>query len=388
MKRILYKPTVFLGTLCWPLAGLVAFVFTLSAPEPPPIEVSVADYGAVAGDELSDQDAFAAALRTVVACGRGTVLVPPGTYDFDARKTIDLLDASVTLVGSGKGVTVLRCRNSTGIWWFPNSGNGSQLSISDLTFMPGASGSSGTAIQINNPSLTSNTNICSLYMERVGFESEERLVDFFHRHIYTTYLMNPVFIDVFITSFGMTDVSESGFRINYGSGAYFENCYSKGNDLGWTLTNYKGCVVLNRCNPVGNDTGIQVAALADEECTVDVLGAHVNTVDTNIEIYRADRVYIENAASYTSTTNAFTDFYLDDCTDVDIVGCEFHQPYTAIRTMVHLAGTTRDVLLKQNIFNGKTADPNGNSLITDVLIEAGVSNVTQQDNLSPLTHQW
>ncbi len=385
MKSALYRALVLFGVLFVPVAGLFAFVFVISVP---PLDVNVIDYGAVAGDGLSDHPAFQAAFDAVALNGSGTVNIPPGTYDFDARRTIDLKNASVSLVGCGKGVTVLRCRNSTGIWWFSNSGDASQLSVFDLTFTAAASGSAGTALQINNPSLTSNTSICSLHMERVGFEPEAIGTDFFTRHIYTTYLMKPVFIDVFVTTRGMTDSSQSGFRINYGHGATFENCYSKGNSTGWELTNSRGDILFNRCNPVNNDTGMKITALAAETCTVAVLGVHVNTLDTNLEIYRADRVTIENAASYTSATNAFTDFYLEDCSDVEIVGCEFHQPYTAIRTMVHLAGTTRDVLIKYNIFNGKTTDPNGNSQITDVLIESGVSNVTQQDNLSPPTHQW
>lgn len=385
MKRFLQKRIVFFGLLLWPVAGLLAFVFTISTP---PINVNVTDYGAVADDGLSDQDAFAAAFDAVALNGSGTVYVPPGVFDFDVRKTIDLKNADISLIGCGKGVTVLRCRNATGIWWFSNSQDSNQLSIYDLTFTAGASGNAGTAIQINNPSLTSNTNICSLYMERVGFEPEEMGTDYFCRHIYTTYLMNPGFIDVFVTTRGMTDYSESGFRINYGHGATFENCYSKGNDTGWELTNYRGDVVFNRCNPVGNYTGMKVTALTAEDCTVAVLGMHVNTLETNLEVYRADQVVIENAASYTSATNsnAFTDFYIKDCTDVDIVGCEFHQPYTDVRTMVHLAGTTSDVLLKYNIFNGRPTSPS--QTVNDVLIEAGVSNVTQQDNLSTPTHQW
>ena len=388
MKPFFYRISVFFGMLFMPGVGLFAFIFVISAPELPPLEVNVIDYGAVAGDEISDHAAFEAALDAVAVHGSGTVTVPPGTYDFDVYRAVDLRNASVTLAGSGKGVTVLRCRNSNGIWWFSNSQNRSELSMYDLTFIAGASGNAGTAIQINNPSLPSNTNICSLYMERVGFEPEEIGTDFFYRHIYTTYLMNPVFVDVFVTTRGMTDFSDSGFRINYGSSAYFENCYSKGNHTGWELTNYKGDITFNRCNPVGNYIGMKVTALAAEDCTVAALGVHVNTLNTNLEIYRADQVIIENAASYTSATNAFTDFYLQDCTDVSLVGCEFHQPYTAIRTMVHLAGTTRDVLVKHNIFNGKTTDPNGNGSITDVLIESGVTQVIQQDNLSPSTHQW
>jgi hypothetical protein len=389
MRLIFSRGSVFFGLFLLTTSCLSAFVFTISAPVPPPIEVDVTDYGAVAGDGLSDQDAFAAAIDTVAAHGGGTVRIPPGIYDMDSHRTVDLRNASVVLAGSGKGVTVLRCRNSTGIWWFSNSQNSSQLAIYDLTFTAAASGNAGTAIQIDNPSLTSNTNRCSLHMERVGFEVEERGVDFFCRHIYTAYLMNPVFIDVFVTSLGMMDRSESGFRIHYGRGATFENCYSKGNHTGWDLTEYKGDILFNRCNPVGNYFGIQITALADEECTVALLGVHANTVETNLAIYRADRVTIKNAASYCyESAAAFTDFYIRDCSNVEIVGCEFHAPYTGTRTMVHLAGNTGGVLIKQNIFNGKTADPNGNSGIIDVRIDSGVSHVTQQDNLSPPAHQW
>jgi hypothetical protein len=350
------------------------------------LDVCITSYGGYPDDGVADHVAFRNALDAIVAAGGGTLRVLPGTYDMNARQTINLIDRHVAIIGSGKGVTSLRCNNATGIWWFNNSLNHSQLTLRDLTFVAGAEGNSGTAIQINNPSLSPSGLIKSLHMERIDFDVKTRGTDYFFRHIFTSYLRNPVFIDVFVTSLGRMEQSESGFRINYGHGATFENCYSKDNGTGFLLTNYKGDILFNRCIAVGNNTGIQITALPDEECTVAVPGLHANTHETNLAVYRATQVLVENAASYTSTTNAFTDFYIWGCSNVDIVGCEFHQPFAETRTMVHLAGTTRDVLIQQNIFNG--VHWNGRSGITDVRMDSGVTNVTQQDNLSPPAHQW
>lgn len=352
------------------------------------LDVDVRDYGAVPDDGVSDDWKFRNAIIAIVNDGGGTLHVPAGVFDFAHRRQIDLKGSTVDIVGSGKGVTVLKCTNSSGIWWFRNTQNTNQLLISDLNVEAAAGGSAGTAFQINNPSLTSNAEICSLYMDRVGFVVEQVGVDYFFRHVFTTYLKNPVFIDVFVTSSGMTDSCESGFRINYGDGAYFENCYSKGNGSGWMLTNYKGGIVLNRCNAVANDTGIHITGIPAETCTVHLLGIHVNTEEKNVSIIDADQVCIENAASYVQDIQTpFTDFYILNSANVQIVGCEFHQPYDPYRTMIHLAGTTHDVSIKQNIFNGKYWGTGASSVI-NVLKDSGVANVTEFDNLDPPSHQW
>ncbi|MFA6174449.1 MAG: glycosyl hydrolase family 28-related protein [Kiritimatiellales bacterium] len=312
--------------------------------------VTNSPYNAKPGDGGDDSAAFSSALTSIVSGGGGTLAVPAGKYTFSSRKAIDLKGATVAIAGSGKGVSRLECTNAAGIWWFNNTANANQLSISNLSFIAAYGGgrSSGTAIQINHSSLCS-TAVTNLRMEHVGFNVAAK-GDYFSKHIYTSYLQSPVFIDVLIV--GSTN-SESGFRINYGNNAYFNNCYCWSAGLGFTLSNYKGCVFFDRCNAVGNNTGFDVSAIAAGYCTADLLQVHANTRTNNIMIKNADEVDIVNAASYVdAVVTPFTDFIIDNCGTVNISGCSFHAPYDPIRTNICLKGSAPGAkTVKHNIFN-------------------------------------
>lgn len=348
------------------------------------VDVTAAPYNAIPDDGANDSAAFSGALSAVVSGGGGTVFVPGGEYHFTSKIAVDLASAGVSIVGDGKGVSMIHCTNSSGIFWFNNSSNDNELTIRDITFtadMPGA----GTAIQINNPSLCTNDAVCSLYMENVTFLVNDWSCDHFNRAIYTSFLQQPAFVDVIFTGplmvLGAAETpAEYGFRINYGNDPYFENCYSKCVDIGYLLSNIKGDVVFDRCNAVGTEVGFRVSAIGTEDCAVVIRDCHSNALQEGIEINNADCVELENGLSYCSgNAVTYTDYILNNCANVNIVGCDFHQPYATSRTLIDLKGTTSNVLIKHNIFN-----PSG----TRVQQDAGVSGVTVTQNLDNPTHAW
>ncbi len=381
--------TVCLGLI---FLGTAGFALDLCVTDSP--------YNATPDDSTDDSAAFYQALTNIVFNGGGTLTVPAGTYKFSSRERIDLANKTVAISGKGKGVSRLASTNADGIWWFDNTSNSNKLSISNLTFVAANGGNSGTALQINHNSLCPDDSVCNLLMEHVGFDVDSSGTDYFAKHIYTSYLQSPVFIDVLIEG---SKSSESGFRINYGNHAYFNNCYCWSAEKGFSLLNYKGDVIFDRCNAVGDAVGVEVVALSSENCTVDLLQLHLNNTTNNIRVKNADEVNIINVASYVKAiVTPFTDIIIDNCAQVVIRAGAFHQPYNPNRTNIYLKGATSGVIIKQNIFNtcggwrpgddmapeyleaaGPYLDSNGafSNLVVHLVQDASVSDVTSIENI-------
>jgi len=360
------------------------------------MDVDVTAYGAVPDDGLDDAGPFEAGLADLVALGGGTLHVPPGVYDFASRKEIDLAGQAVEIVGHGKGVSVLRCNNADGLWWFNNTSGESALTIRELTLVPNTGGSAGTALRIDNPALSTDPDRCSLAMRAVDFQPADVFADYFLVHVQGTRLKNAIFDDVYVHGVrgsewdGDWKLSEYGFYLMEGDGAYFVNCYSKNNRYAYWLDDYKGAVVFDRSNGVQNERGIRVNAVTAETCTVEVLYCHINTFVNNLSIFNADRVSVIDLASYVQNNipnpDPFKDIEINDCTDVLISGCAFNQPFALNRVQIHLADATQDVTIRGNIFNGQYWNGTGNT--TAVLRDTGVSNVSETLNLYPAVPQW
>jgi hypothetical protein len=360
------------------LISMLGFVSAMAT------DVNVLDYGAIPNDGQDDRNAFNSAINAVISTGGGEVFVPPGDYHFASRTTFDLGSTSVGLIGAGKGNSILHCTNSIGIFRFNNTENDNQLTIRDMTFiadMPNA----GIAIQINNPSLCSDETVCSLFMENVDIFVNDYSCDYFGAAVYTSYLQKPVFRDVIFAGplevLGANETPAAyGYRIDYGNSPYFEHCYSKCVDNAYLLTNIKGAVIFIDCIAVGTEIGYKISAISQENCAVSIWDCHANGLQEGIEVNDADSVELKNVLSYCSN-NAVTykDFIINNCSDVEIYGCDFHQPYATTRTLIHLKGTTSGVVVKHNIFNASG---------TRVLQDGGVSGVTVTQNIDNPEHVW
>ena len=354
--------------------------------------VNVAQYGAVPNDGKADQGAFAAAFATVVAAGGGEILVPPGDFQFDARIAVDLASSHVELLGEGAGDTRIVCDNPAGLFWFDNSANDNELVVKNLSLMAGFPDSGtnlvgyGTALQIDNPSLCTNDAVCNLLMENVAIMPPDwSFHAYFARSVYTSFLQNPRFVSVMATGpYGPAAPkvpAESGFRINYGNNPFFENCYSKNKQTGYLLANVQGNVVFDRCIAVDVDTGFKVDSTS-EYCAAENRNFHVNARYRGIDLYNLDRVLLQHGAPYWDNSDGidYTDFSIDNCSDVEIAGNMFHVHYTVPqRTLIHLKNGTSNVLIKHNIYNAR-----GYRVVKD----ADVSDVVETQNIDLPAHIW
>jgi hypothetical protein len=332
------------------------------------LDVSVTDspYNAVPDDGYDDSAAFASALGDIVTAGGGTLVVPCGDYHFTSQTVVDLGATAVTMRGDGTGVSNIHCANTTGLFWFDNTSNGNQLTITGMTFTADEEG--GTALRADNPSLTSAT-ICNLYMEHVNYRVLTDDVDYFTHSILGSNLQQPQFVNVYVDN-GMKDYSVDGFRIDNCNSPFFDQCYSKAVGTGVHLTNSKGSVVLQRMYVVGNYVGCQIDADADDDCSVTITDCHSNDYTEGIHIVNADHVSLLEGMSYRQEIEDYTDYILENCSDVTVKSCNFHQSETATsvgRTMVYLKGTTSGVILRSLIFNGAG---------TRVLQDSGVGGVS------------
>jgi hypothetical protein len=334
------------------------------------ITVTDAPYSAIPDDGLNDSAAFAGALAAIVSAGGGTLTVPCGNYHFTSRITADLAAKSVAIRGAGNGVSIIHCANTTGLFWFNNTSNSNQLSVTDLTLMADQTG--GTALQVDNPSLSSN-NICNLYIEHVFFDALTLDVSYFSHHIAGTNLQQPQFINVFIDN-GIVGSCVDGFRIDGVNSPFFDQCYAKAcGGINVHLTNAKGNIVLQRMyakNAV--HAGIEIHCTPEEESSVTLTNPHTNAGTEGIHIINADHVsLLEGMAYWNFTVPNYADYIMENCTDVTIKGCHFNQAVLgdAIgRVMIYLKGTTRNVVIQDTIFNGTATRVQQDTDVTGVSI--------------------
>lgn len=74
---------------------------------------NVKNYGAVGNGIADDTSAVQNAITAAAAVGGGTVFLPPGTYLINAALTIASSPASVSVVGSSRGVSIIKSSSST-----------------------------------------------------------------------------------------------------------------------------------------------------------------------------------------------------------------------------------------------------------------------------------
>lgn len=340
------------------------------------VVVTAPPYNAVPDDGLDDRAAFAGALNAIVADGGGTLTVPCGNYHFTDRITVDLAATAVTMRGDGTGVSIVHCANTNGLFWFNNTGNGNQLTITGITFTADQTG--GTAVQVDNPSLSSEP-ICNLKMDIFNFMALTTNSYFAH-HILATNLQQPQFINFFIDN-GIRGPSIDGINIDGVNSPTFDHGYTRSVGTGICLANATGHVLDTRVYQVGVDTGLWVNASSATNCTVTMKNCHTNPQWKAVHIIGASQVDLFEGMAYVSQVDhPYTDYTLENCTNVSVQGCNFHQVFFADsswRTMIHLKGATSGVLIKNVIFNGAGATNSATAIRQD----PGVTGVTNVMNI-------
>ena len=341
--------------------------------------ISVIDFGAVPDDASDDQNAFSAAFQYAVNSGGGTVFVPAGDYQFGEKIIVDLGATNIELIGDGNGVSRLISINTGGILRFSNSASGARLTVRDLSFIAGIPGA-GTAFWFDNPELSPNQELCSLYMEHVVLMPPDFSTNWFSENICGSFLRNPQFINVLPVGAYGADVplmpTKSGFHLTHSISPRFVNCYSKNNGTGYLLQNISGAVFFDRCNAVNVRTGFVVTARAGESCSIENKNFHMNAEVCGMKIFGGGNVSVLYGAPYWTPADVpYTDISLENCSDVNIIGNMFHvHNKIPARTQIDLKGNTSGVVIQHNIFNAPGTRVRKDSDVTDVTVSENIDN--------------
>ena len=144
-----------------------------------------------------------------------------------------------------------------------------------------------------------------------------------------------------------------------------------------------GNVVDHRVYQTGVNTGLWVIASSSSNCTVTMKNCHTSPQWKAVYITGASQVGLFEGMAYANSNaveHLYTDYTLENCSNVSIQGCNFHQTFfsdSSLRTMIHLKGTTSGVLIKDVIFNAAGATNSA----TAVRQDAGVTGVTNMMNI-------
>jgi len=333
------------------------------------VTVTNSPYSAVPDDGLDDSAAFASALNDIVADGGGTLAVPCGNYDFTNKVTVDLHAAAVTIAGDGAAVSVLNCtsNNTDGVFLFNNTDSCNQLTLKDFTIEAEQLG--GTAIAVFNPSL-STAAICSLSMQNVTIMPAVDQVNYFTCHVDAANLKSPVFYNVVAAAAIRIGYTMTAYRIATVDSPVFEQTYVKHADVGYRLTGIQGAANFYRAYCSDTRFGYDLAATPAQTATLRMRHFHSGAYDQGINVSDFDQVEILEHMSYAGdvTSTIFLDQVFTDCANVNIKGTIFHAMVRIPRTMISLKGTTHDVFIEDNIFNGRGTAVGQDSTVRGVLM--------------------
>jgi len=357
----------------------IAILILLAAGSALALDVTVTNspYNAVPEDGLDDSAAFANALNTIVDDGGGILTVPCGNYHFTNQITVNLAATTVKMRGDGTGVSIIHCANTNGLFWFNNTSSSNQLHITSMTFTADQAGAV-TAVQVSNPSLTT-APVTNLLMDIFNFMSLNTNCYFVH-HIVATNLQQPQFIN-FVIDNGIRGPTIHGILIDGVNSPVFDHGYTRSVGIGIYLTNAMGNVVDHRVYQTDVNTGLWVSARSSSNCTVTMKNCHTNPRWKAVHVIGASQVSLLEGMAYDSEDTYFlTDYTLENCSNVSIQGCNFHQTFfgdSSLRTMIHLKGNTSGVLIKDVIFNAAGATNSA----TAVRQDPGVTGVTNVMNI-------
>jgi len=317
------------------------------------ITVTNAPYNAKPEDGLNDSAAFTSALDAIADAGGGTLSVPCGNYDFTNKVTVDLHAANVTILGDGASISIINCasNNTDGVFFFNNTGDGSQLALKDFTI--NTYGSGGTGIKIINSSFSANA-ICSLLMDDVNIMPDVEGEDYFDCQVDASNLKAPVFFNCILTAnIRSNGYDHTGIRITSVDSPSFDNTYVKHTAHGYLLTGMTGAANFLRSYTSDVDIGYELSAVPDASTSVSMRHFHSGGYVKGIDLDSFDQVEVLEHMSFQGNENAVVDQTFTDCANVKIEGCIYHPGFDVPRTAIYLKGGTHDVYVANCLFNIK-----------------------------------
>lgn len=355
----------------------------------------------VTSDNSTDDDSlvFKSALNAIVSAGGGTLIVPAGKYHFRTRAEVNLNEKLVTIAGQGKWITEIHSLNAAGIFFFNNTGAESQLRVLDLCFLADLADSgdttafedSGTALRMNNASLSVNTSgtFSSICVWNVSIQPSDWAnpdpLNSFYNGITGGNLLNASFTDVLFsdrpgkgTATGGTPAvpGHCGFLINGAKNISLESCHAKHAEKDFYFINLQGTVSLVACNAVGGDIGMTLSGAEGAACNVTLAECHTNTYIKGINANAISNLTIKNIVALTtkwsgnSAQPSYTDCFISNCGTVDIRDVQFSSANNFSRTNIVLNGSLTGASIKNCIFNS-------NPMLNQPTIRAVVRSGTQ-----------
>ena len=359
---------------------------------------TVTDYGAAGDGEADDSAAFQLALNDLATAGKGVLRIPAGDYRIDRRVSVELAGANVSIVGDGQGVSALRCHNPDGAFRLRDEWCKSQITLRELSFFAEREGA-GTAIEVSSPP-RGVRNYRTLLVQNVEIRGAGLPTrKYFNCGIKAIAQWRPLFLNVIVS--GVADPALKGdhsddspaYRCACGIQAdwcyapSFQHCYVWSAHTGYRIIS-KGrpegpedCAFY-RSNAVGCRVGIDVSTpIPEPQLVIDA--CHINCRDVGIRLHNRKFFQIRGNLLYSTGYEAdhpYRDIMLVNSFKGAISGNIFHSPARHVyrpqpavdRTMVHVDGKCRDVLITDNVFNAK-----GLAL----RVEDGAKRIVSRDNL-------
>jgi hypothetical protein len=370
------------------------------AAPPPGARFSVRDFGAIGDGRADDSAAFQKAFDAIAGKKRVVLFVPAGEYRFAQRVAVDITDIGLTIQGEGQGVSCLLGDNPEGILRIHDAYCKSQVTLRDFSCMAVRQGA-GVAIEVSAPPRGAR-NYRTLLVEHVEMRGMDIYSHFYFSHgIRALCQWRPLFLNVIFA--GITDpkvksdVSDNAPRYRSQCGIQADGCYAPSFQHCYVWSAHTGYQVVTLGRPEGPEdssfhrafavecrVGIDInTPIIEPQLVID--SCHLNCRDVGIRLSNRKFFHITKNLMYSGGCEheyPYTDMVISNCYAGIIAQNIFHSPAPentkaappVDRTMIRVDTRSRDLQIRDNIFNAK-----GLSLET----ESSGRNITFMGNTYP-----
>lgn len=316
-----------------------------------------------AGKSVDVSGAIQEAVTAIMSNGGGKLYLPKGDYYIGSlvTTTVDLGDGDekgLTLEGDGRGVTVIRIKNSTGFFsWVQASARDINLTIRDMTIKADNAGSAGAAFTVSSVA-GGNHHHRDLVVENVMGLPEDPLVDYFDYFFKTNALWRPYFHNV-STSGPFAGASEATqklgtacFDVSESYGPHFENCFAWGCTYGYYY---------NVAENPGGEGGEWHKCVADSDIGWYIASAgnepggrlhkcHANCNTAGVQITNKRLIWISECLFYGEETDPYEDVELINCDDIYLKGNTYFFGGNTSRTGVSVDASCTNIFIEDEKF--------------------------------------